>query len=179
MKIRINLSASSLDEAIKKVESYKKSISDKTLKACDKLADYGVEYAQKEISAMADYGNLTDIKNSIHKEQRGNKFYIVTRNIKAPFVEFGTGVRGSGNAHPEASQFGWGYMTGNFTEYNGKVGWWYPSTLGDGNITQKETESGDLIAFTQGMPARPFMYNTAKAVKRRAKETTKEVMGKK
>ncbi len=179
MKIQVSLSVASLDEAIKKIEDYKKTISDKQIEACEKLADYGVEYAKKEISAMADYGNLTDIKNSIHKERRGNKFYIVTRNIKAPFVEFGTGVRGSGKSHPLASQIGWGYMTGNFTEYNGKVGWWYPSTLGDGNITQKETENGDLIAFTQGMPARPFMYNTAKAVKRHAKETMKEVFNKK
>lgn len=178
MNIKINLSVASLDEAIKKVEKYEKEMSEKKNKVCEALADKGVEIAKKEITEMATFGNLADIRASIHKEHRDGKYYVVTRNFKAPYVEFGTGVKGENHQHPIASEAGWGYMKGHFTVKDGKVGWWYPSNAADANTTQVQTENGDLIAFTQGMPARPFMYNTAKKLKVIAPSVIKEVIKK-
>ena len=73
----------------------------------------------------------------------GASYYIYTACPWAKFVEFGTGIVGSENSHPDTSIVGWKYDTNN----HGEKGWHY---FKDG-----------AWHWTQGMPSRPFMYNTA------------------
>lgn len=77
-------------------------------------------------------------------------------NDYAIFVEYGTGVVGESNPHPQPSRNGWVY---DINEH-GDSGWWYPSRESDPNPTRTMTKSGDWIAWTSGMPSRPFMYDT-------------------
>ena len=48
---------------------------------------------------------------------------------------------------------------------HGKLGWWYPSGEGDTNPTRYQLADGTFIAWTKGMPSRPFMYNTAQKLR--------------
>lgn len=74
----------------------------------------------------------------------------------AMFVEFGTGVVGEDNPHPNPSMSNWIY---DINEH-GESGWWYQSRENDPNPTKYITKSGQWLAWTKGMPSRPFMYLT-------------------
>lgn len=161
MKIRMGLSTSSIDSAIKELRRYKKSLSQKTELLAKELANKGQQQAAQNVREYATYGNLQDIAASIRVKKIKGKYRIYTNNRKAPFVEFGTGVRGRNDPHPNAALMSWAYVVGaTFTWYNGAYGWWYPTFADDLNPTTKQTETGDWIAFTSGMPARPFMHDT-------------------
>lgn len=160
MKIRMSLSSGSIDGAIKELRKYKKTLSQKAGMVAKELADRGRDKAAQNVREYATYGNLQDIAASIRVKQVKGKYRIYTANRIAPFVEFGTGVRGRNDPHPNAALMAWAYVTGSkFTWYNGEYGWWYPTTADDLNPTAKQTETGDWIAFTTGMPSRPFMHD--------------------
>ena len=72
-----------------------------------------------------------------------NTYELRNTNEKGAYVEFGTGIVGSENSHPDTSIVGWKYDTNK----HGEKGWHY---FKDG-----------AWHWTQGMPSRPFMYNTA------------------
>ena len=176
MKIKMKLSVSSVNSAINKVKQYQKQLSAKTDEVSKELAQSGAEKASLKVRQKATYGNLNDIASSIEARKKSDGHWIVvTDNFKAPYVEFGTGVRGKNSPHPESAEMGWAYMTGHFTYHNGQLGWWYPTTADDPNTTLRQTETGDWIAFTAGMPSRPFMHETALELRNEAKDTVKKV----
>lgn len=76
------------------------------------------------------------------------KVFVDTNAVPyALYVEYGTGIVGSNNPHPEGN--------GNYkTE-----GWWYPTTANDPNPRKKQLENGDWIVYTEGQKAHKFMYN--------------------
>ena len=75
----------------------------------------------------------------------------------AVFVEFGTGIVGAGEPHPDAPP-GWVYDH----NHHGEAGWFYRNDR-DGHVH-----------WTQGMPSRPFMYDTFKDIKRMAKDIMRQ-----
>lgn len=176
MKISMKLSVDSVDKAIRELRQYKKQITVNSDELSHRIAKEGAEKAAKKVRGMATYGNLNDIASSIDARKKSNGHWVVaTNNFKAPYVEFGTGVRGKNSPHPVAPQMGWTYMTGQFTYHDGKLGWWYPTTSDDPNTTLRQTENGDWIAFTSGMPSRPFMHETAIELKSSVRSTAREV----
>ena len=91
------------------------------------------------------------------------------------FIEFGTGARGgnfsvaSGDIHPSKewiALMGWVYGSGGtiFTTKDGRTGWYYP-------VDEARTQ----WRFTEGMPSRPFMFETAKILKEEVPKLAKEV----
>lgn len=86
--------------------------------------------------------------------------YGITLTFTSPhaeFVEYGTGVVGAGNPHPQAEKYSWEYASG---EKSSQGRWWYPTTSDDTNPYKKITKNGDWIAPTSGLPSRPIMYDT-------------------
>lgn len=82
----------------------------------------------------------------------------------AMFVEYGTGVVGADNPHPNPARSGWVYDINS----HGEEGWWYQTVEGDPNPTKYITSTGEWLAWTKGMPSRPFMYMTWLWTTRRA-----------
>ena len=84
----------------------------------------------------------------------------------AAFVEFGTGQFGLESAYPYPFPEGvdWQYNTGEtiFEISPGQYGWFYPGDDG-------------RWYFTQGMPSRPFMYETSLELMNLVVTTAKEV----
>ena len=162
MKITINpLSTSSIDEAIRKLEGYEKSIEAKARELVAQLVGTGKVKAIEEIPV-----NTGVAMNSIAAYIENNRGFIWAGGYCA-YIEFGTGTRGESSPHPSQeyqAMMQWAYNVGTtiFTTKDGRTGWYYP--VGDGTYR-----------FTEGMPSRPFMYNTAKYLKAEASRLAKEI----
>ena len=146
-KIKATLSAKSLDKAIAEIEAYRRKVEKFPEKAVEKAVEMGVEQAKDLAMYMLAYdsGQLVD---GIIGETDGDKGRIVSTAFHTMFVEFGTGVRGKEEPHPEYFAMGWKYDVNE----HGEAGWFYKGDDGK-------------VHWTKGMPSRPFMHDTAQMMK--------------
>lgn len=166
MVIKAKLSESGIQDIIKQLESYRKSdLVNKTNLLAETLAKKGVDIAKANIVTLDAIftGQLLD---SIHTRKEGSAFFIVADSEHAAFVEFGTGLIGQRNPYPAELPPGvkWDYVIGKQLLANidkGIYGWFY--------------ELDGYIYFTEGMPSRPFMYNTTIELMNIVVATAKEV----
>ena len=113
-----------------------------------------------------------ELLNSIHTMKgNGDKntviFFVVADSKHSAYVEFGTGQLGLEGSYPYPFPDGveWNYNTGKtiFEIAPGQYGWFYPR---DGKWY-----------FTQGMPSRPFMYETSLELMKEIPRIAKKVFG--
>lgn len=169
--IQVTLDPQSIAKAIKELRKYQKDIERKTKRLVQKLTDYGVKVARVKIVSMgAVYsGELLSGVDGYYSPLLNAGFVRVT-NDHVAFVEFGTGVVGKASPHTNGeylAKAAWQYAVGPkiITTKDGRVGWIYP------------TEDGGF-RFTEGMKARPFMYETALQLQRAFPRMAKEVFSK-
>lgn len=172
-KIPLNpLSQSSIQNAIKALQSYQDSLTYRCQLLAEKLAEKGVEIARVQIADL-DAIFTSELLQSAHSEYRGSikgggVWAVVADSKHAAFVEFGTGVIGKVNPYKGTLPEGvdWQYASGKTIRQlaDGRYGWFYKGK--DGNWY-----------FTEGMPSRPFMYNTANELRSIIVSTAKEVFG--
>lgn len=172
-KITLNpLSQNSIQNAIKALQSYQDSLTYKCQLLAEKHAEKGVEIARVEISDL-DAVFTSELLQSVHSEYKGSVkgggvWAVVTDSEHATFVEFGTGIIGKANPYKGTLPEGvdWQYASGKTIRQlaDGRYGWFYKGK--DGNWY-----------FTEGMPSRPFMYNTANELKSIIVSTAREVFG--
>lgn len=140
--IRLGLDAASIDEAIRKLNNYKDKVEKLGETVPKRLAQDGAQQAKDLASYMGAYdsGELVD---GIISEYADGKGYVKTTAPHSAYVEFGTGVVGSGSQHPMSGEY-WQYDVNE----HGEAGWFYIGRDGRRH-------------WTKGMPSRPFMYDTA------------------
>lgn len=166
----------SITQAIREVQTFKAQHETRVDEFLRRLAEYGVVIAQGNLETYSPPAVFTgEVKNSVHMEERGYRRYaIVSDSEHSAFVEFGTGQLGSVKPHPIAGEFGWAYNIGEHIQYADET-----LTYGDRVIPQ-----GTYYWFyfkdgrwwiTQGMVARPFMYDTALNLEKIFKDVAKEV----
>ena len=166
-----NLSVNGLENLKKQLLDYKNNTLQQKLNILAKtLSEKGVVIAQANIAGL-DAIFTGELIGSIHtRKGSGSKgtaiFYIVADSKHAAFVEFGTGQLGQEGGYPYPFPKGvvWKYNTGKtiFEIEPGQYGWFYPGDDGK-------------WYFTQGMPSRPFMYETSLELMQIVKETALEV----
>ena len=166
-----DLSVKGLENLKKQLLDYKNNTLQQKLNILAKtLSEKGVVIAQANIAGL-DAIFTGELISSIHtRKGSGSKgaaiFYIVADSKHAAFVEFGTGQLGQegGYPYPFPEGIAWEYNTGKtILEIEpGQYGWFYPG------------DDGKLY-FTQGMPSRPFMYETSLELMQIIKETALEV----
>ena len=165
------LSASSISKLQQSLKQCKRSIKYKTKRFAERLADCGADIARTQIVDLDAVftGELLESLYSEYEEAipHGAVFAIVADNEHAAFVEFGTGQKGEDTPYPYPLPDGvsWSYNVGQTIKYNSKKGtyyWFYPGKDG-------------LWHYTEGMPARPFMYNTSVELAKKVVEIAKEV----
>lgn len=156
-----DLSSKGIKNLINQLKDYKKEVNIRLDKAIKRLADEGIEIATLNVvgSDAIDTGTLVD---SFHIRrgdliQKGSQWIVYTDCPWAKYVEFGTGIIGEHNPHPEAGEKGWKYDVNN----HGEKGWYY---FKDGEWH-----------WTKGMESRPFMYQTAIELYSRAAKVITEV----
>jgi hypothetical protein len=168
-KISVNLNEdNSIKKAIRELRQYKKLVETRTSRLVQRLTDYGADIARIKIVNLGAYysGELLSGVDGYFSPSLNVGFVRVTSDHVA-FVEFGTGVVGQNNPHKNGeylSMASWSYASGSkiFTTQDGRVGWIYP------------TDDGGF-RFTEGMPSRPFMYETALELQSSFKRIAQEV----
>ena len=160
----------SVKKAIKELQRYRKDVEAKTKLLVQRLTDYGADVARIKIVSMGAYftGELLSGVDGYFSPALNAGFVRVTSDHVA-FVEFGTGVRGQNSPHQNGeylAKASWNYASGEkiFTTQDGRIGWFYP------------TDDGG-VRFTEGMPSRPFMYETAIELQSKFPQMAKEVFG--
>lgn len=169
-KYKTDLSVNGIEQLKKQLLNYKNvELRQKVNTLVRLLAEKGVLIAQANITSY-DAIFTGELLSSISAKNGGGTngtaiFYIVADSRHAVFVEFGTGQIGSEAPYPYPLPPGvdWEYNSGKtiFEISPGQYGWFYPK--------------GDKWYFTQGMPSRPFMYETAMELQELILKTAREV----
>lgn len=163
------LSQASIKQLKKDLRTYRDDLQRKCRLLAQLLAEKGVSIAKVKIATLGAVFT-GELISSVHIEEKGSTksktiFAIVVDSKHAAFVEFGTGQMGEegGYPHPFPPGVDWEYNTGKtiFEISPGEYGWFY---FRDGEWH-----------FTQGMPSRPFMYETFIELKSIVEKTAREV----
>lgn len=169
-KLKCNLSVSGIQQLQKDVQKYQNSIEYKARLLAERLAELGVEIARMKIASL-DAVFTSELISSIHSEYKGSTkdgaiFCVVAGTDHALFVEFGTGIVGQKTPYPYTLPDGvsWEYASGKTIRQlaDGRYGWFYPGDNGQ-------------WYFTEGMPSRPFMYQTSLELQKKVVSVAKQV----
>lgn len=166
---KADLSVSSIRNLQRELEKYRDSLTYKCRLLAEKLSERGVEIARVQIADL-DAIFTGEMIQSLHTEYKdsskfGAAFAVVTDSEHAAFVCFGTGIFGKESPYPYELPEGvtWDYASGKTIRQltDGRYGWFYQK---DGNWY-----------FTEGMPSRPFLHNTAMELREIVEKTAKEI----
>ena len=161
MKISFDaFSASSIDEAIKKLEAYGNTLDGKAQELSKMLADLGYEAA---FQIMGEHVYTGETISSLQvQEIDPNHYLLLAGSTALLFFEFGAGVIGGG--HPKADEMGMGPGT-----YPGQThafdpnGWWFPTD--DQNLIIRTDKNGQGWGHSRGnQPYMPF-YNASQQIR--------------
>ncbi len=164
--IKVKLDPHSIAEAINELQAYKEDLERRVRLLLKRFTDEGVVIAKAKV---VEHGVIHDTKltNSINGFVKGNIGFIRVDDEHAVFFEFGTGPVGAEEPHPLGGAYkseGW------FTAADGKpmhtLYGWFPYG-----------SEGDTYFFTEGQPAKPFMYETAQQLREIFPAIVKEVFG--
>lgn len=163
-KITVPLSTAGIDRLFRGIKDYDAWIKRKVAEFAERLAKYGLGYAQIRLGT-AIYDGVRNSKVSI--EERGeNKYAIVANGDDILFIEFGAGVK-YGYGHPLASkvkpEMGPGTYPDGKGYWNDPNGWWIPKEKGGGH--------------TYGNPPNAPMYNTAQDLRAAVERIAQDVFG--
>lgn len=165
--IKFGLDTHEINRAIKELQEYKEEIKEKSRQLVKALIDEGLVILRAKILEMNinDTGNLYNSVDGYYSPSL-NAGVIRVNCEYAVFVEFGTGTVGQKSPYPgdAMAELGYKYCGGThyFTTKDGRIGWIYP------------TDDGEF-RFTEGLPSRPFMYETAKELEKALDKKIKEV----
>lgn len=172
--LKANLSVSSIRQLQKDLIRYQEHLTNKAAQLAKRLSELGVDIAQVQIADL-DAIFTGELIASIHSEYKDSTKYraifaVVADSSHAVFVEFGTGQRGEDKPYPYPLPEGvsWDYNVGKTIRQNAVTGryyWFYPGQDGKWH-------------YTEGMPARPFMYLTSMELIREVPKIAKEIFGK-
>ena len=165
--ISMTLDQKSLDEAIREIELFEQDLKNALDGLCRVLMDEGVAHAKMELTAFPaiDTGALmASIGHGMFDPSSGVGI-IYAGAYYAAYVEYGTGVRGEANPHPEPGTAGWKYNLKGYGKKGKQSGWYYQPVGGGGKWV-----------WTSGMPARPFMYNTLRYLEEYAERKAGDII---
>ena len=155
--IKVQLSSSGIDDAIKELNAYEKDIQTKTKLLRKRVSERIAELSQSgfngaKVDVLLDgMSNGADVGVRI---EEGDNVTYVKANGDAVWVEFGAGVYFNGSVgsspHPKGSQLG--FTIGGFGKGRGKGKVW--------GFTDEEGE----LKLTHGTQATMPMYNATKIV---------------
>lgn len=168
-KFEARLETKSLDKLVQDLENYRKSLDLKVDQFAKLLADYGVRIAQNNIVDL-NAVFTHELLNSMRSERGTRKdmesvWFVVADSEHAYFVEVGTGIVGA-TGPIYKGYLSANYMSGKYIHLtkNNKYGWYYQNANGEWR-------------FTEGMPSRPFMFNTSNELITMINKVAKEVFG--
>lgn len=169
-RFKSDLSISGIKRLQEDIIKYQNTLPNKARLLTERLAEMGVDIAKVNISRLDAVftGELIQSIHSVNKSstRNGAIFCVVADSEHAVFVEFGTGIVGQQSPYPYPlpSGMNWQYASGQTIRQlaDGRYGWFYPADNGQ-------------WYFTEGMPSRPFMYETALELQKKVVEEAKKI----
>ena len=160
--IRMSLSYSSIDDAIKELKSFRKSIDQKKDKLLEELGKIGVKEASVRFTT-AMYDGVNDSNVTLKSSKNG--YTIVAEGKAVAFIEFGAGVyHNSGEPYPDPRPDGIVGIGEYGKGYGKRQAWGY------------RNESGELT-ITHGNPAAMPMWYASEEMRSKIEKIFKEVFG--
>lgn len=164
---KTDLSVKGIEQLKKALLNYKNNTLQQKVDLLAKtLAENGVDIAQVNVARL-DAIFTGELIASIHTEYGGGSkgtaiFYVVADSEHAVYVEMGTGIVGASKPYP--GKLPVVYAQGKTIHHtkDGKYGWFY------------KDDNGNWY-FTEGMPSRPFMYETSLELMSLVVKTAREV----
>ncbi|WP_195395320.1 hypothetical protein [Holdemania sp. 1001302B_160321_E10] len=148
-KIEFNLSPDSTAKAKEKLIALKKELGNINDIFLHRSMEFICERIQKNIEETTGNG-IYQVTGTLLNEFGPDKVIYEGKTLAtlishcgySAFVEYGTGIVGASDPHPNAGSDGWQYDTNG----HGEEGWYYLDKAGK-------------LHFTAGMPAHRFLYN--------------------
>jgi hypothetical protein len=158
--VKVNLSQKSVQSAIKKIERYKETLNRRCLRLVEQLTERGVKIAKFNVQNLGAFytGELESSIDGYFSPSLGVGI-IYAGSWYAVYVEFGSGIRGQEAQHPMSGQVGYVYDVNN----HGEEGWVYFN------------ERDGQYHWTDGMPSRPFMYDTVQQLDAICEKVAKQI----
>lgn len=174
--ITINvMNPKSVDAAIKEIQGRKLWLERRSKSVMEQLVKRGREIAEAKCDQYLNGSGTGDLKKSIEVKSsfKNGRFraWITLDTPYAAFVEFGTGIEGQENPHPNAARRGWDYDVHGY----GEEGWFYPYDDSRRHKWKVNPETGKLQPWTAGEPAKPIMYETLQELKAEIPKIMREV----
>lgn len=166
-KIKMNLSASSIQTAIDELEKYKQSIADKNALFVKKLADIGIETVKSTIASIpSEEAGKYNTEVMLNKNGNICGAAISLSGEKVLFIEFSAGVRYGTQYYPlpSGADYGAGTYPTDKHNWSNPWGWWY------------KDENGE-VHHTYGNRAYMPMYHASTALTLMLKSLAREVFG--
>lgn len=170
MNIDMTLDDDSIQKAIDTIIDLKEKLAYGLSELARMLTEErGVRIAQMYIGQFpaVDTGALHDSITGTYNDG-AHEGVIYTDVYYAAYVEYGTGIVGEENPHPSSNS--WTYDIHS----HGESGWWYPSEKG----WIQAKDGGPMLAWTKGMPSRPFMYYTLRELEEEAEREGGRIIAK-
>lgn len=151
-KYSFSLSARSVKRLQRDLKKYQKDLNKKVEELMDCIGKRGIKVVKQNIriyGAVMDGDLIDSIKYHVEKTDNKNlKVVIEADSSHAIYVEFGTGQVGA--EHPYKGNVPVVYAQGSFIRYNAETNryFWYYFKNGKWH-------------YTEGMPSRPFMLDSA------------------
>lgn len=151
--IEMTLDPKSIAQAVKEIEACQRQLRDALEALVRELAKQGAEVAKMQVASF-DAVDSGELYGSIYGyyDPDSRIGYVIAGAPHAFYVEYGTGIWGQLNPHPEAAQAGWEYDVNG----HGAQGWYYDATTDGDNVFSGQNK----YRWTRGMVSRPYMYNT-------------------
>ena len=160
--IKMNLSVSSIEDAIKQLTAYRNSLDTKKDMLLEKLANIGVKEASVRFTT-AMYDGVND--SSVSLETISDGYAIVAEGHAVAFIEFGAGVyHNPGEPYPNPRPEGI-VGIGEYGKGHGKRQAW-----------GFKDDSGELV-ITHGNPAAMPMWYASEEMRNNILKIAREVFG--
>lgn len=168
--LKVTLSGSSLDDAIRFLRDYQKRLESAGNEIAKRLSQMGYEVAFRVLANHVYTGET--IGNLEVVQTAPNAYVLRTESTAILFLEFGAGAT-KGYGHPDPGNFGPGTYPGK-GHWDDPNGWWYPTD--DPNLTVYTDKHGQGWAHTYGTaPQMPF-YQAYMEMKTNIEKVAKEVL---
>lgn len=154
-----------MNQAIKDIQMLERALIKANDQLADKIKDEGLKIIRRNADMMvnSEEAMLEDIKQyatdhnvgEIIRAGRVTEVELMNTSDKAKYIEYGTGIVGKDNAHPELPS-GWVYYEDSpfKRKVNEVEGWFNKSSLG-------------YLHFFKGMPSQPFYWQSKIDIKKK------------
>ena len=167
--IKIDLfDGKSLDNAIKQIQEYQRTLNDKCEMFVRRLAEVGIPIIDQNIDSAAgdsDKGHNTYIK--INSFGSYSQAQLIVEGKDLLFIEFGAGVHYNGNlggsSHPKGKEMG--YTIGSYGKGQGKNDFWF-----------YYADSGEAV-MSHGTQATMPVYKAGVEIRRQILKIAREMFG--